>query len=283
MIRRIVLLCVPGVVLSVNASIAQDLDVGASNTDNFGKWSVTLSAVASNVAIEIVDSEIELPEALTDTDFEATLSEELNVSSTVVSGSVGYRILPFATVSARVGLISSDTETGVVITGTPNGPFGDVFDGQIAVDRETSREVDGYSLGLGANAFLPIAEIGGDKLAAHGGFQYAWNQFDDTVTSEGATMNFGLVYPVNLERQNTIYSLGGSYNWISREVEQSLVLNGETIRVQVTQEFKNPWGVQGGVAIPIADDLLLGVGVWHQLSGETTGLASLTYRFGTGQ
>ncbi|MEL6758722.1 MAG: hypothetical protein AAFP81_20010, partial [Pseudomonadota bacterium] len=214
-----------------------------------------------------------------ESDFEATLSDDLSVSSTIVSGSVGYRVLPFVEVVARGGLISSDTQTGVIITGTPNGPFSEFFEGPITIDRDANQEVDGYSLGLGANGFLPVATIGNDTLAAYSGFQFVWNRFDESVSSEGAVTNFGLVYPVNLQRDNIVYRVGGSYNWISRDVEQRLNLNGETVRVNVTQEFEDPWALEAGIGIPIGESTLLGLGLWHQLSGETSALASLTYRF----
>lgn len=265
---------------SVRSALAQESQNHAK--DGSGKWNFTLSAVASNAAIKIVDSEIDLPDDLSESDFEASLGDDLSVSSTIVSGSVGYRLLPFAEVFGRAGLISSDTETGVVITGTPGGPFADFFDGPITIDQDTNLEVEGYSLGLGANAFLPVTTLGDDTLAAYSGFQYVWNQLDDTVSSEGATTSFGLIYPVNLDRQKTVYRLGGSYNWISRDIERDLVLNGETSTLLVTQEFEDPWAVEAGVGIPIAEDTLLAFGAWHQLSGETSVLASLTYRFGTG-
>lgn len=259
--------------------MAQDLDELRQAADEAGKWNITMSIVASEAAIEIVDSEIELPEELSETDFEAMLGDDLSVSSSILSASVGYRVLPFVEVTARGGLISSDTQTGVVITGTPNGPFSDVFDGPITIDRNANMDVDGYSIGLGANGFLPVAAIGSDTLAAYSSFQFVWNRFDETVSSEGAVTSFGLIYPVNLQRDNIVYRAGGSYNWISRDVEQRLSLNGEAVRVNVTQEFKNPWALEAGVGIPIGDNTLLGVGLWHQMSGETSALASLTYRF----
>ena len=143
----------------------------------------------------------------------------------------------------------------------------------------TNLDVEGYSLGLGANGFLPVASIGSDTLAAYSGFQYVWNRFDESVSSEGTVTSFGLIYPVNLQRDNIVYRVGGSYNWISRDVEQSLNLNGETVRVNVTQEFEDPWALEAGIGIPVGASMLLGVGLWHQLSGETSALASLTYRF----
>ena len=283
MIRPSISLLVSSVLISFGVSTAQEKGDRVYASDGSGNWNITLSAVSSNAAIEIVESEIELPEEIESGDFEATLRDDLTVSSTIMSGSIGYRVLPFANVYARGGFISSDTETGVIITGTPNGPFSDFFDGPIAVDRDANREVDGYSLGLGTNAFLPITEIWDDTLAAYGGFQYVWNRLDENVSSEGATTSFGLLYPVSRERQNVTYRLGGSYNWISRDVEQSLNFNGEDVRVRVTQEFETPWAVDAGVAIPLTQDTMLGLGVWHQLSGETSVLASLTYRFGIGE
>lgn len=266
-------------VLWSGAAFAQDFDELRDAADEFGKWNITMSVVASNAAITIVDSQIQLPEEFSESDFEATLSDDLSVSSTIVSGSVGYRVLPFVEVVARGGLISSDTQTGVIITGTPNGPFSEFFEGPITIDRDANQEVDGYSLGLGANGFLPVATIGNDTLAAYSGFQFVWNRFDESVSSEGAVTNFGLVYPVNLQRDNIVYRVGGSYNWISRDVEQRLTLNGETVRVNVTQEFEDPWALEAGIGIPIGESTLLGLGLWHQLSGKTSALASLTYRF----
>lgn len=266
-------------VLWSGAAFAQDFDELRDAADEFGKWNITMSVVASNAAITIVDSQIQVPEEFSESDFAATLSDDLSVSSTIVSGSVGYRVLPFVEVVARGGLISSDTQTGVIITGTPNGPFSDFFEGPITIDRDANQEVDGYSLGLGANGFLPVATIGNDTLAAYSGFQFVWNRFDESVSSEGAVTNFGLIYPVNLQRDNIVYRVGGSYNWISREVEQRLTLNGETVRVNVTQEFEDPWALEAGIGIPIGENTLLGLGLWHQLSGETSALASLTYRF----
>jgi len=279
--RMIPAVWVPLVLLLAETAMAQPEDHQAEASEENGKWSLSLSAAATNAAIRIVDSEIELPVDLAPRDFEASLSDDLSVSSTIVSASVGYRILPFAEVYARGGLIASETETGVTLTGTPTGRFTDVFNGPITLDRETSQDVDGYSLGLGANAALPITEISGDTLAAYGGFQYVWNRLDEDVSSEGATTSFGLLYPVSLDRQNLIWRAGGSYNWISRDVEQALTVNGEPVRVRVTQEFEDPWAVEAGVGIPLGKDTLLGLGVWHQLSGETSALASVTYRLGT--
>ena len=51
--------------------------------------------------------------------------------------------------------------------------------------------------------------------------------------------------------------------------------------MRVTQEFEDPWAVEAGVGIPLTQNTLLGLGGWHQLSGETSFLASLTYRFGS--
>ena len=267
MIRKSIPLALSGMLCWSGLSIAQEGESPPLPTDDFGKWSFTFSAAATSAAIKIVDSEVELPEELAESDVEAALSNELTASSTILSGMVGYRILPFAEVYARAGLISTDTETGVTISGAPNGPFSDLFDGPIMIDRETSRDVDGFSLGLGASTYMPITEIAGDTLAGYGTFQYAWNRFDETLSSEAAITSFGFVYPVNFDRQNIVYRFGGSYNWISRDVDQALALNGEDIRVRVTQEFEDPWAVEAGMGIPLTQNTLLGLGGWHQLSG----------------
>lgn len=281
--KRLFGLSAPLVLMMSDFSAATAQSIKNHSASDSGKWRVSVSVIATNAAIKVVDSEIELPEALETSDFEVSLGDDLKVSSRIVSGSFAYRILPFAELTARAGLISSDTETGVIITGTPNGPFSDFFDGPVTVDGETDMDVEGYSLGLGLDGLLPIREIGDDWIAAYSGFQYAWNSLDDGVSSEGAITSVGLLYPLNRDRNKIIYRVGGSYNWISRDIERSVVLNGESLRVRVTQEFEEPWALEAGVGIPLSESTLLGLGTWHQLSGETSFLVSLSHRFGAGE
>lgn len=281
MISKPLALLLPSAFCALGAASAETESSHWIEDSLTSKWTVTASFAATNAAVDIVSSEVTLPQEFEEGDFEASLDDDLSISAQLVSGSVGYRLLPFLEVSARAGLASTDTDTGLTISGTPTGVFADVFEGPITFDREATLEVDGYSLGLGAAAYAPLADIGRDKLAGYLEYQYAWNRFDDdTIVSEASRASLGVVFPVNAERGNKpVYRISGSYNWITREIERDLTIGGEPISVRLTQEFENPWSMELGAGLPIADNTLLGLAASHQLSGETSAFASLTFRF----
>lgn len=281
MIARLTSLAALGCLVGSAAASAQPNEKPWYRPDDFSKWSFAVSLAATNAAVDIVDSEVVLPDELDVGDFEVTLDDDLSVSSTIVSGSVGYRVLPFLQVSVLAGLASSKSETGFVITGTPTGNFSDLFSGPISFDSDTSLDTEGYSLGLSATAYAPLADIGRDKLAAYAGFLYAWNRYeDDEIVAEASRTSFGFVFPLDEERADRIvYRLSGSYNWLSREIERSQLIAGEVVDVKITQEYENPWGVELGAGIPISRNVVLGISASHRLSGETSTFASILYRF----
>lgn len=281
MLRNLATLISLGLLLEPAKSFAQDSQSAWYRADDLSKWDFAISIAAVNSAVDIVDSEIKLAAELDTGGFEASLDENLSISTTVVSGSLGYRVLPFLELSARAGLASTESETGVIITGTPSGAFADLFNGPITVDRDADLDVDGYSLGLGVTGYVPLANIGRDKLAAYAGFQYAWNRFDDdTIVSEASKTSLGLVFPVDPDRRDQIiYRLAGSYNWLTRDVERNQLIAGQEVDVKITQEYENPWAVELGAGIPLSRQLALGFAASHQLSGETSAFATVLYRF----
>lgn len=254
------------------------IDLGAGDRS---KWRFSLSYAALNADLNVIDSSVTLPEDLEVGDFTAELADDLSISSQVVYAGIGYRILPFLELSGRAGLLSSEASTGLTLTGTPDGPFNALIDGPISFDTTRDTDTSGYSLGLGANAFLPVIEIGDDLVAAYTGFQYTWNEFENSeIMSRAAVTSFGLVYPVDLAGQTgPTYQLGASYSWLSREVVQTQILNGQPIMVELEQEFEDPWSIQLGAGFPLTESISLGFTASHALSGSTSGLATVRVRF----
>ena len=262
-------------------SLAEDEASSWYAADQPGKWTAALSIAVTNLAVEVVDSELTFSDEIEVGDFDASLSDELSISTSVVSATVGYSVLPFLELTARAGLANSESNTGIIVSGTPTGQFSEFFDGPITLDGESDLEVDGYSLGLGAAIRLPIAEIGDDLLAGYSEFQYVWNRFDnEEIVSEGSKTTLGLAYPVNLnDRSKPLYFAGVGYSWLSREIEQNRIIAGQAVNVQITQEFENPWSIEFGAGVPISKNVVFGAGAFHQLSGETSAFASIIYRF----
>jgi len=245
------------------------------------KWRFSLSYASVNADLNVIDSTVTLPDDIEMGDFSAELSDDLSLSSNVVYAGVGYRVLPFLEVSGRAGLLSSEASTGLTLTGTPDGPFNDLFDGPISFDTTRDANTTGYSLGLGANAFVPVVRVGEDLVAAYTGFQYTWNEFENSeITSRAAVTNFGLIYPVDPRGGGgPIYQVGASYSWLSREVMQTQIINGNPIMVELQQEFEDPWAVQLGAGFPLTETISLGFTASHNLSGSTSGLATVRIRF----
>lgn len=259
---------------------AQEGPVQPLDRDDPSKWRFSLSYAAVNADLRIINSAVTLPDDLEIGDFTAELADELSVSSNVAWAGVGYRILPFLEVNARAGLISSEASTGLTLTGTPDGPFSNLFTGPVTFDTARDTERSGYSLGLGANAVLPVVKIGDSLLAAYSAFQYTWNEFENSeITSRAAVTSFGLVYPVNLEdRSQPVFQVGASYGWLSREVVQNQVFNGQPISVELEQEFVTPWSLELGASLPLSQTISLGFTASHSLSGSTSGLATIRFR-----
>lgn len=222
-----------------------------------------------------------LPDNFNLGDFSAELSEDLSISSNILSANLAYRVLPFLEINARVGLASSEASTGLKLTGTPSGPFSDFFNGPVTFDTAYDTETSGYSLGVGANAYFPVYRIGSSAIAGYTGFQYNWNRFESSaVVSQASRASFGLAYPLDLSGGNqTVYRVGSSYNWLTREVSQTQTFNGQPINVQLVQEFSNPWSIDAGASFPLSHNLSLGLSATHQLSGETSAFGSIVFRF----
>ncbi len=261
--------------LSGAAAFASDVSRSAPS---HGKWRFSIDLAAVNADVRLVDSEVVFTDASDFEDAEVTLSDEMSVSSTALAGAVGYRVVPFLELSARAGLASTTSETGASFTTQVEDLFG-VYTGPISFDAVTENEVQGYTLGLGANAIAPLASVGGRTLAVRGGFNYAWNRFeDDEVVTSASKTSLGLVYPIDRDGpQGAVYTVSGSHNWLTRDVERTTNLGGQDVTVVLAQEFEDPWSIDAGAAFPLSDAVGLGFGASYAFSGATSVVAAITF------
>lgn len=242
------------------------------------KWTLSLGVAATNADVEVVDSDVTLPEDIDVGDFDIALQDTLSVSSTNVIAGVGYKILPMLEVSALAGLAWSDVDTGVTITGTPNGVLGSFLSSPLVIDADYESEASGYTLGLGANAFAPVGTVGSKTVVLTSSINYLWNRLEDgAVASEASKTTLGLMYPVSANRRDIIYRVAGGYNWLTRDVVRTANFGGDDIAIAVTQEFDAPWSVELGAVFPIAERFRLAVSAAQQLDGNTSAYAALVF------
>ncbi|WP_375286442.1 hypothetical protein [Sphingomonas sp.] len=262
------------------AAQAQDMGESWDGPLKDRKLTVSANVALTNAKLQVVDSKVDVPADAPLEDMEVTISDKLSVSTKIVSASVGYRVLPFLQVSARAGLSFGSAATGVTIKGTPTGALSDFVDGPIELVTDAENDVNGYSLGLGANAFVPLARIGEDRVAGWASFQHLWNNLNGSeVVSRATRTSAGLAYAVDPSGGIPgVFRIGASYNWLTRDVRRTKIVGDQEYEVRITQKYVNPWSVEAGVGLPVADRLVLGIGASQQIEGGLSGFLSLQWR-----
>ncbi|MEM1194973.1 MAG: hypothetical protein AAGH57_02620 [Pseudomonadota bacterium] len=245
-----------------------------------GKLSFSLAIVASESEVVLTDSEVTLPEEVDLGDFEVTLAEEVEVSNTYVGASVGYRILDYLELNAQAGFISTTSELGVRINGTPADTFPINFGGPISIEQDVSTSAEGYSFGVGATGLLPIAPIGDDLLIGYANYQHLWNAFsDDGISVDIGRVSAGLLFPVSpLTEDKPIFRIGASYVDTKRILERGVEFGDESVMVRAVQETEDPWFGEAGIAFPASRHVLLNIGANVQTTGKVSVIGSITIR-----
>ena len=75
-----------------------------------------------------------------------------------------------------------------------------------------------------------------------------------------------------------MFRIGASYNWLTRDVRRTKIVGDQEYEVRITQKYVNPWSVEAGVGLPVADRLVLGIGASQQIEGGLSGFLSLQWR-----
>ncbi|MEL6238828.1 MAG: hypothetical protein AAFQ90_09590 [Pseudomonadota bacterium] len=245
-----------------------------------GKFAFSLIVAATESEVVLTDSEVTLPEDADLGDFEVTLAEDVKVSNTFVGASVGYRVFEFLEINAQAGFISTSSDLGLSINGTPSDTFPITFDEPISLQSEVSTSADGYSLGVGATGFLPVATIGESALVGYASYQHIWNEFsDEGISVDIGRVSTGLLFPVSPQSEGKpIFRIGTTYVDTSRTLERGAQFGGEEILVRATQETEDPWFGEVGIAFPASRRVLLNAGVSVQTTGDVSVLGTITFR-----
>lgn len=248
--------------------------------DTPGNLSFSLAIAATNSEIVLTESELSLPDDLALGDFEVTLADEVKVSNTFVGANVGYRLLPFLQLGAQAGFISTTSDLGLTINGTPADTFPINFGGPITLQQEVSTSADGYSFGLSATGLAPLATIGEGMLVGYATYSHAWNEFsDDGISVDIGRITTGVIFPVEPQREDKVaFRLAVSYLDTRRTLERGVEFSGEEIMVRAVQETEDPWFGEFGITIPASRHILLNLGTSVQTTGDISVLGSITFR-----
>lgn len=245
-----------------------------------GKLSFSLAIVASETDVVLTDSEVTLPEDIDLGDFEVTLADEVKVSNTYIGASIGYRVLDYLELNAQAGFISTTSELGLQINGTPADTFPISFDGPISIEQDVSTSAEGYSFGVGATGLLPLASLGDDLLIGYASYQHLWNEFsDDGISVDIGRISAGFLFPVSpMAEDKPIFRIGASYVDTKRVLERGVDVGDESIMVRAVQEIEDPWFGEVGIAFPASRHVLLNIGANVQTTGKVSVIGSITIR-----
>ena len=245
-----------------------------------GRLSFSVLIAVSESEVVLTDSEVSLPEDISLGDFEVTLAEEVEVSNTFVGASVGYRVLDFLQLNAQGGFVSTTSDIGLQINGTPADTFPINFNEPISLEREVSTSAEGYSLGVGATGLLPVASIGDSMLLGYVSYQHLWNEFsDDGISVDIGRVSAGILFPFSpLQEDKPVFRFGASYLDTKRTLERGVEFGGEEVMVRAIQEMEDPWFGEIGIAFPASRHVLLNVGASVQTTGNGSILGSITIR-----
>jgi len=245
-----------------------------------GKLSFTFVVAATQSEVVLTESEVMIPDDIIEGDIDVTLAEDVTVSNTLVGVAVGYRVLPFLELNAQGGFISTSSELGLTVNGTPADTFPIQFDGPISFQQDVSTSAEGYSVGIGATGILPIASIGDDMVLAYGSYQHTWNEFsDDGISVDIGRLSGGFIFPVNpMSEKKPILRVGVTYINSERVLERGLTFNGEQIMVRAVQETEDPFFGEVGIAYPVSRKVLFNLGTSVQTTGNVSVIGSITFR-----
>ena len=237
-----------------------------------------VTAVAAD--IEVLSGELQVEEGspLESLNLEIVPKELLDFKNQSLTFSLGYRFLPFIEVFGNAGFLASQTATVFDITGEIPGR-NNQSSTPISFEYDFERDVEGYTGGIGTNVGFPIAEIRSRGMALFSSYQINWSSLQDgEIKTTNSRAAVGLIYPADFEAEgNVIYSLSASHNTLVRELTVPLEVVGQPIVVLLEQEFQEPWSMDFGVNIPVADGVSMVFGASQSFSGATSGVVTLNF------
>jgi len=273
--------------VAVAFAISSTSEVTAQNTlENWdrteapGALSINLTVATTDVQVTLEDTEIVLPENFNFGEFETSVAEDIDFKSTFVGAGVSYRALPFLTLNARSGFVSSESDIGFEVTGTPSDDFPGIIEGPVSFGTVITTSVEGFNFGVAATAIAPIASIGSKEVVGFASYQHSWSEYDDpNFTADYGRATAGVVFPVSLENpMQPLFRLGVGYTDVNRRFEREFTINGETARFSTRQGIDDPWSVDLGMILPASNRVQFAFGSTIQTTGNVSLLASLSFR-----
>ncbi len=243
-----------------------------------GRWLFGFNTSFISSALNVVDSELVLPEDVRLEDVELDFSE-VELSGTSFNVSASYFVLPFMDVSLSAGLISSESDMSIDLTAVPGEGLQDLGVDAVSIAFPTSLDADGFSYSASFGIYLPITEIEGYPLLLRSGASWGRTSFEDAdLETTLVTVSSNLIYAPRLYDAEHVFSLGLSHSEVNRHASRTTSLLGQTLTINTEQELVEPWALQGLASRKFGEHTALGYGFIYNQNGDVSHVFRLSYQ-----
>lgn len=238
-------------------------------------YSATLLTATTPVRIESLT--IEASENLLVEDLNVEVGDVADISSQTFMASVAFYPLPFIEISAGTGIVSSQSDAEIGISGSFVDPLpilGDSF----SVVSDAERDNSGYSYNGGLAIMVPIVRDPDAPLLLRAGATFGFNDLDN-IETETISTSLALAHVRSVYGRRMSFAVGVSHIEIDRVVEFSSSLGGSDLRLRQVQRIDDPWSLSTSFAVPVDDTLTVSIAASNNFSGMYSLAGRLSIRF----
>ncbi|MEM6809381.1 MAG: hypothetical protein AAGA41_01170 [Pseudomonadota bacterium] len=238
-------------------------------------YSATLLTATTPVRIESLT--IEASENLLVEDLDVQVGDVADISSQTFMASVAFYPLPLLELSAGTGIVSSQSEAEIGISGSFVDPL-PILGDRFSIVSDTERDNSGYSYTGGLAVLVPIVRDPDAPLVLRVGAMYGFNDLDN-IETETLSSSLTLAHIRSVYGRRMTFALGVSHIDIDRVVEFSSTLGGNDLRLRQVQRIDDPWSLSTSFAVPVDDTLTVSIAASNNFSGMYSLAGRLSVRF----
>ncbi len=244
-----------------------------------GRWHFGVGVSFISTTLDIVDADVDAPEDLLLRDVALDVSD-VSIKGTAVAASVSYFVLPFLSINANGGFLSSTSTGRLRLSGTPDLGLDLVtFDEPLTFEFDREVDIEAYTVGVGVGAYIPLVLEERNKLILRGGANLNFANADENETQTRTfTKSATLIYARPVIEIPSAFGVGLSHTSINRSTEMMTEFAGETIRVDLEQELADPWSVNASTHHELTKHFAVGYGVSHNFDAGTSHMLHVSFK-----
>ncbi|MEO1596471.1 MAG: hypothetical protein AAFS02_14610 [Pseudomonadota bacterium] len=238
-------------------------------------YSATLLTAKTPVRIKSLT--LEASDDLLVEDLDVAVGDVAEISSQTLMASVAFYPIPLIEISAGTGIVSSQSESDITVSGSFVDPL-PILGESFSVTSDAERDNSGYNFNGGLAVIIPIIRDPMAPLVLRAGAQYGINDLDNIETTS-ISSSLTLAHMRSISGRRMTFALGVSHLEIDRVVEFTTSFGGSNLSLRQEQELEDPWSMVTSIAVPVDETLSASFSASSNFSGMRTLAARLSVRF----